>query len=234
PGEKNSFDQQWIQLALWERHGIRTLRRSLSQIRQHAQLDDASGRLTVDGKEVALAYFRAGYSPDDYPSEAEWEARDMLEQSTAALCPSVAYQLAGAKKVQQDLASTDVLQRFLGDQSDVELLQDCFAGLWGLDNLEQEQTKAILQEAQEHPEAFVLKPQREGGGNNLTSMVREGEPLEIESLSELGIFGMYLRQGDKLLMNKEGGHLVRTKASSSDEGGVAAGFAVLDSPFLTD
>ncbi|KAK9802971.1 hypothetical protein WJX73_001532 [Symbiochloris irregularis] len=167
PGEKNSFDQQWIQLALWERHGIRTLRRSLSQIRQHAQLDDASGRLTVDGKEVALAYFRAGYSPDDYPSEAEWEARDMLEQSTAALCPSVAYQLAGAKKVQQDLASTDVLQRFLGDQSDVELLQDCFAGLWGLDNLEQEQTKAILQEAQEHPEAFVLKPQREGGGNNL-------------------------------------------------------------------
>jgi len=30
------------------------------------------------------------------------------------------------------------------------------------------------------------------------------------------------------------GHLVRTKTETSDEGGVAAGFAVLDSPYLTD
>lgn len=47
-----------------------------------------------------------------------------------------------------------------------------------------------------------------------TLIVREGEPLEIDSLSELGIFGLYLRQGDKLLMNKEGGHLVRTKVNA--------------------
>jgi len=33
-------------------------------------------------------------------------------------------------------------------------------------------------------------------------------------------------------MNKHGGHLLRTKAASSDEGGVAAGYAVLDSPLL--
>jgi len=34
-------------------------------------------------------------------------------------------------------------------------------------------------------------------------------------------------------MNKQSGYLMRTKMSSSDEGGVAAGFAVLDSPYLT-
>lgn len=33
-------------------------------------------------------------------------------------------------------------------------------------------------------------------------------------------------------LNEEVGHLVRTKTSSSNEGGVAAGFAVLDSPLL--
>jgi hypothetical protein len=33
-------------------------------------------------------------------------------------------------------------------------------------------------------------------------------------------------------VNEEVGHLVRTKTSSSNEGGVAAGFAVLDSPLL--
>lgn len=34
------------------------------------------------------------------------------------------------------------------------------------------------------------------------------------------------------MLNEEVGHLVRTKTSSSNEGGVAAGFAVLDSPLL--
>ena len=34
-------------------------------------------------------------------------------------------------------------------------------------------------------------------------------------------------------MNNQSGHLMRTKISSSDEGGVAAGFAVLDSVYLT-
>ena len=52
----------------------------------------------------------------------------MMEQSSACLCPSVAYQLAGAKKVQQDLAQGDVLQRFATSEQDVQLLQECFAG----------------------------------------------------------------------------------------------------------
>jgi hypothetical protein len=36
----------------------------------------------------------------------------------------------------------------------------------------------------------------------------------------------------QVLFNRNAGHLVRTKTSSSNEGGVAAGFAVLDSPLL--
>ena len=43
----------------------------------------------------------------------------------------------------------------------------CDAGLWGLDDLEDPETAAVLQKAQEQPDLFVLKPQREGGGNNL-------------------------------------------------------------------
>jgi hypothetical protein len=41
------------------------------------------------------------------------------------------------------------------------------------------------------------------------------------------------RNGHNVVLNKEAGHLLRTKVSNSDEGGVAAGFAVLDSPYLT-
>ena len=50
---------------------------------------------------MALVYFRAGYTPTDYPSEAEWAARVLVECCDAYKCPTVAYQLAGAKKIQQ-------------------------------------------------------------------------------------------------------------------------------------
>jgi glutathione synthase len=39
---------------------------------------------------------------------------------------------------------------------------------------------------------------------------------------------------DRVIMNKRCGYLMRTKVSSSNEGGVATGFAVLDSVYLTD
>jgi len=43
-----------------------------------------------------------------------------------------------------------------------------------------------------------------------------------------------IRNKDKVVINEQSGYLMRTKVSSSDEGGVAAGFAVLDSLYLTD
>lgn len=43
--------------------------------------------------------FRAGYAPEDYPSQVEWEARLLIEQSRAIKCPNIAYHLVGTKKV---------------------------------------------------------------------------------------------------------------------------------------
>lgn len=63
-------------------------------------------------------------------------------------------------------------------------------------------------------------------------MVRNGQAVVAETLSELGIYSTLVRRGAEVLWNREAGHLVRTKAATSDEGGVAAGFAVLDSPML--
>jgi hypothetical protein len=51
--------------------------------------------------------------------------------------------------------------------------------------------------------------------------------------SELGIYSIYLSDGtNPPVVNKHVGHLLRTKLTGVNEGGVAAGFAVLDSPFL--
>ncbi len=68
---------QWLQTALWERSKVRTLRRTLHQIHEQGSVDEANGQLTVDGNPVSLVYYRAGYSPDDYVGDAEWEARSV-------------------------------------------------------------------------------------------------------------------------------------------------------------
>ncbi|KAK9839464.1 hypothetical protein WJX81_003695 [Elliptochloris bilobata] len=263
PGERNAYDQYWVATVLWERHRVRTLRRTLAEVAEGARLGDG-GALAVGGARIAVVYFRAGYSPNDYPTEAEWRARELLERSDAALCPSIAYQLAGAKKVQQDLAVPGVVERFLPSAAEADAVRACFAGLWGLDDSEAPEVREVLARAEASPDDFVLKPQREGGGNNLygeelaaqlrkreglaayilmqrirppantAAMLRKGQLEQVETVSEVGVFGTLVRRGERVLLNREAGHLVRTKAITSNEGGVAAGFAVLDSPFLVD
>ena len=59
--------------------------------------------------------------------------------------------------------------------------------------------------------------------------------MKAEVVSELGVFGWALFGGpDKAIEEKEVGWLLRTKGKDSNEGGVAAGFSVLDSLVLVD
>ena len=74
---------------------------------------------------LLLLVRRPGIKTHQRPSCA---CREMLERSTAAQCPSVPYQLAGAKKVQQDLAGPGVVERFVEGQQEAQLIRACFAG----------------------------------------------------------------------------------------------------------
>ena len=65
---------QWLQYAMWERHKVRAVRRTLAQVAQQGSLD-VRGALSVAGQRIAVCYYRAGYAPTDYPSEQEWSAR---------------------------------------------------------------------------------------------------------------------------------------------------------------
>ncbi|KAL1214893.1 Glutathione synthetase [Cardamine amara subsp. amara] len=243
-----------------ERNIIVTIRKTLAEVENEGRVQE-DGTLLVGGQEVALVYFRSGYSPTDYPSESEWNARLLIEQSSAVKCPSIAYHLTGTKKIQQELAKPGVLERFLDNKEDIAKLMKCFAGLWSLDDPE------IVKKAIEKPELFVMKPQREGGGNNIYGddvrenllrlqkdgeeenaayilmqrifpkvsnmfLVREGVYHKDQAISELGVYGAYLRNKERVIVNEQSGYLMRTKVSSSNEGGVAAGFAVLDSIYL--
>jgi hypothetical protein len=70
---------------------------------------------------------RAGYAPTDYPTDAEWAARLLIERSSAAKCPTAAYQLAGSKKVQQALAAPGAVEHFVGEEGGAAL-RGLFAG----------------------------------------------------------------------------------------------------------
>ncbi|CAN1843237.1 Glutathione synthetase, chloroplastic [Linum perenne] len=261
PEERNMYDQHWLSFNLKEIHNITMIRKTLAEIDTEGEIQP-DGTLLVGGQAVSVVYFRAGYAPTDYPSESEWRARLLMERSSAVKCPSISYHLTGTKKIQQELAKPNVLERFLDNKEDIAKLRQCFAGLWSLDDSE------IVNKAIEKPHLFVMKPQREGGGNNIygdevrenllrlqksgkeenaayilmqrifpvvsaTFLVRDGICHKDHAISELGIYGAYLRNKDKVIVNEKSGYLMRTKVSSSNEGGVAAGFAVLDSIYLT-
>ncbi|KAF5206216.1 Glutathione synthetase protein [Thalictrum thalictroides] len=259
--ERNMYDQHWLCSILKEKYPFYLCAKTLAEIATEGKLQP-DGTLLINDQLVAVIYFRAGYTPNDYPSELEWSARLLMEQSTAIKCPSISYHLAGTKKIQQELAKPNVLERFLDDNDDVMKIRKCFAGLWSLDD------SNIMKDVMESPELFVLKPQREGGGNNiygddvkqtLLKLQKEGSeelaayilmqrifPTESPAflvqggilheehvIAELGIYGAYLRNKEKVIVNEQCGYLTRTKVSSSNEGGVVAGFAVLDSVYLT-
>ncbi|XP_044066274.1 glutathione synthetase isoform X3 [Siniperca chuatsi] len=261
--QRNIFDQRYIENELWKRN-IPTIRKRFDNVCKTGSLDQEK-RLFVDGQEVAVVYFRNGYMPQNYISEKTWDARLLMERSLAVKCPDISTHLAGTKKVQQMLARPGVLEKFFPNQPQVvEQIRATFAGLYTLD-MGPEGDKTVIM-ALATPDRFVLKPQREGGGNNIYGseicqvlegvkdstermayilmdkihptpfqnyLLRRHAPLKISNcLSELGVFGAYVRQGKDMVMNECVGHLLRTKSSEHSDGGVAAGVAVLDNPLL--
>lgn len=118
--------------------------------------------------EVTTIYLRALYAPSEYASSESWSARFHLERSAAIKCPTVLTQLAGCKKVQQVLTSTspDHLRRLLPQVPDSVLsnLRSTFAPQYDLSP--GSEGLSIALDRSRAPN-YVLKPQREGGGNNI-------------------------------------------------------------------
>lgn len=165
PREQNIFDQLGAEYELWAQHRIPTLRMTLEELGKEGSLRE--GHLVVRGHVVAIAYFRAGYTPNDYRTPEAWKARRLLEASSTIDVPSTAMQLAGMKKIQQALANPQTLRKFVPNPM-ASQIESTFVGLYLLD--EPIEKKGVSDSAANmacrFPHDFVLKPQREGGGNN--------------------------------------------------------------------
>ncbi|KAG1794542.1 glutathione synthase [Suillus plorans] len=311
PNERNVFDQQWLEYELLEKHQIHVVRQTLADLAVSASLDPSTHALILTSPtnsspyEISTIYFRATYTPSDFPSPSYYDTRFLLERSRAIKCPSLPLQLAGGKKVQEALTRPGVLERFLSNEgakwgaraldltAHAADIRATWMGMWALDSEDVDIVAALdhlpdsgqaqgsvppgTRLARLKAPSLVLKPQREGGGNNvyreaipafldaLPAEEREAwvamEMIEtprgvsgylvraspsssgtdngsiekkvvcVEVISELGIFG-YALFGEGEVVEREVGWLVRTKGTESNEGGVAAGFSVLDSVVL--
>ncbi|CAK9437469.1 uncharacterized protein LODBEIA_P18470 [Lodderomyces beijingensis] len=169
PNERNSFDQRLVEYALFKNHGVRSYRVTLEDVAD--QITENGGKLYVRSTmdEISVVYYRSGYGPGDYElnPDKSWHARLFLEKSKAIKCPSVLTQLSGSKKLQQLLTKESIVTKILPDldPKSLQLLLSTFVEILPFDDSEDGQLAEQL--AFKKPESYVLKPQREGGGNNI-------------------------------------------------------------------
>ena len=98
--EMNCFEQRTLLDELWRVHGLESEIYTLEELHESASLDQETGRLYIDGKEIVVAYFRAGFAEQDYAFEGAWDTRIMIEKSRAIKCPNINIHLAGCKTIQ--------------------------------------------------------------------------------------------------------------------------------------
>ncbi|XP_062592431.1 glutathione synthetase-like [Saccostrea cucullata] len=162
--EQNRMDQVWLEKKIVELdHSIDVVYYSLQSLSTNMLLSPDK-KLFVNNTEIAVVYYREGYSPNHYPSQKEWDVRLSIERSKAIKCPTVHYQLAGTKKIQQELAKQGAVEKFISDEKEAVKIRSFFAGQYSLDLDPEGDNNAEM--AINNPQDYVLKPQREGGGNN--------------------------------------------------------------------
>ncbi|SOV74363.1 glutathione synthetase [Plasmodium sp. gorilla clade G3] len=125
--------------------------------------------------EISVLYFRSLYTPDHF-NEHIWKIREMFEFSDAIKIPSLPYQLVGSKKIQMLLLDDHILKKYISlnlnkeKKSDEQIIKDMnfLKKTFALQVDPSQNINAhIIQDAIKNENNYLLKPQREGGKNNL-------------------------------------------------------------------
>jgi len=249
PKERNIYDQQCLIDSINMPGNVHR-----AYLNDSFAIDSETGKLLWNDKEIAIVYYRTGYDPNDYDQTC-WDMRLLIEQSRTVKCPDIAAHLTGLKKMQQVLCQEQELSKIISDPAERATLRSCFAGIYALDdkdavsraiqspenfvlkpqreggghNIYNEKVReALLTKSVTELQSFILM-ERIRPLPRITSIVKDGQIYpDIETISELGIFGVYLQSRDTYI-NEAAGHVLRTKPADNDEGGVVAGFSAIDS-----
>ncbi|XP_065896139.1 glutathione synthetase-like isoform X2 [Dysidea avara] len=248
--ESNIFELGKFELKLAIEYQIKVLRHTFGELDNVATIK-SDNRLIVNDTEIAIVYYRSGYHPNLFPTEKQWSAYLMLEQSQAVKCPPISHHLCTLKRIQQVFSNPNVLESFFNDPTMLERIKSTLVGLYPLD--EGPEGDEVIEMALKNPEKFVLKTQREATAKcyldededirekltqilkmesrvTYTLMDRINYPTQeyamvgndskhhlLQTCPEIGIFGVFVRNGEKVLMNSSAGYSVRHVSPNMDE-----------------
>ena len=183
--ETNIFDQYSLSDELYNKYKISSMRLTLNEIKKKC-VQDEQGNLTIDGKLISMFYFRAAYCEGDYPDEESWQGRELIELSTAIKIPDINTFLTTFKVFQYELSKPQIMMHYCQNDLIINDILRFFGGIYYLRDMDAEKQKELLSKIKDNPNQYIVKPMREGGGNNIAGdKLKELIPEEGNEPSDL-------------------------------------------------
>jgi hypothetical protein len=90
----------------------------------------------------------------------------MIELSTAIKCPDVDTFLCTFKIFQYSIQKPEILKKFIPEELIANDISRFFKKIYYISDLSYEESQKLIQELKTNYHNYVVKPQKEGGGNN--------------------------------------------------------------------
>ena len=90
----------------------------------------------------------------------------MIELSTAIKCPNVDTFLCTFKVFQYYLQKPEIMKKFISEDLIANDIRRFFVKIFYVNDMTEEEKKTVFKEIREDIGKYIIKPQKEGGGNN--------------------------------------------------------------------
>ena len=165
--ETNIFDQYSLSDELYNKYKIHSIRMTLEEIKNKC-IQDENGNLLLNDKLISLFYFRASYCENDFPNEEAWQGRELIELSTAIKVPDINTFLTTFKIFQYELSKPQILMHYIQNELIINDILRFFGNIYYIRDMSAENITDLFNKIKDNPDKYILKPMREGGGNNIT------------------------------------------------------------------
>lgn len=165
--DPNLLDQKRLEMEIMKKN-IKVKRATLEELHFNLKKDEKND-IYYENELVSIVYYRVGYRFEHFKingdPELGWKVKEEIELSNAYCIPPVSMELINEKRMQVELAKPEVLRKFVSEEDAVKL-EKVFVKFWDFDSLSEEDYQNIINEIKIKPEAYILKPNLEGGSNN--------------------------------------------------------------------
>ncbi|XP_077967867.1 glutathione synthetase-like [Styela clava] len=116
--------------------------------------------LLVNGTEYGVVFLLTGFEEFEYQTEQDWIARELMEYSTAILCPNICHSIVELNKIMEIMSRPKHMEKYV-DDSEAGLIRNTLVEYRTLEQGMVGDMNAKL--GITNPHEYVLKDQREGG-----------------------------------------------------------------------